>query len=380
MFGAVVIIFSLMLAILGYLVMPDSTPNANEQMLEIAAKKPGFSINVLKVRKNAKLEKRNFLYKMLFGEQNPFRLYPVYDHSLIGEKLKVELYTGDQPNDGEIKIIELVDVCFALSVKNPGIETAKDMVTYNDINEQDQEVSIDHLEKMIDGHLVRKTYLLGTDRFGRDMLSRMIGGTRLSLAVGFVAVFISLIIGISLGAIAGFFRGIIDEVVMWFVTVVWSIPLLLLVIAITLALGKGFWQVFLAVGLAMWVDVARITRGQILSLREKEYVEACRALGFSGFRTIFRHILPNIMGPVIVISAANFATAILIEAGLSFLGVGAQPPQPSWGRMIKDHYGYIIMDEAYLAIIPGAAIFLMVLSFTLVGNGIRDALDVRAEK
>ena len=163
----------------------------------------------------------------------------------------------------------------------------------------------------------------------------------------------------------------------WIINVVWSIPTLLLVIAITFALGKGFWQVFVAVGLTMWVEVARVVRGQILSIREKEYVEAGRALGFSNFRIIFHHILPNIMGVVIVISAANFASAILLEAGLSFLGIGVQPPMPSWGSMIKENYGYIILDSAHLAILPGLAIMLMVLAFMLVGNALRDALDVK---
>jgi len=202
-------------------------------------------------------------------------------------------------------------------------------------------------------------------------------GTRVSLSVGFISVFISLVIGILLGALAGFFRGWIDNLIIWFINVVWSIPTLLLVIAITFALGKGFWQVFIAVGLTMWVEVARVVRGQMMSLREKEFVEAGKALGFRNFRIIFRHILPNVMGPVIVISAANFASAILIEAGLSFLGIGVQPPMPSWGTMLKENYAYIILHYAYLALLPGIAIMLMVLAFMLIGNGLRDALDIK---
>jgi peptide/nickel transport system permease protein len=129
----------------------------------------------------------------------------------------------------------------------------------------------------------------------------------------------------------------------------------------------------------MWVEVARVVRGQVLSVREKEYVEAARALGYTSPRIMFRHILPNVLDPVIVMSASNFASAILIEAGLSFLGIGVQPPVASWGTMIKDHYGYIVVDLAYLAILPGLAIMLMVLAFTFVGNGLRDALDVKGQ-
>ena len=176
---------------------------------------------------------------------------------------------------------------------------------------------------------------------------------------------ISLIIGILLGLLAGYYRGIIDSIIMWLVNVVWSIPTLLMVIAITLSLGKGFWQIFIAVGLTMWVEVARVVRGQVISARELEYVQVGKILGFNSFRIMFKHIMPNIIGPVIVISAANFASAILIEAGLSFLGIGVQPPMPSWGGMIKDHYAYIIMDKAYLALLPGLFIMLTVLSFML---------------
>ena len=164
---------------------------------------------------------------------------------------------------------------------------------------------------------------------------------------------------------------------MWLVNVIWSVPTLLLVFAITLALGKGFWQVFIAVGLTMWVNVARIIRGQVLALRELPFIEATRALGFGHTRTIGRHILPNILGPVMVVAAGNFATAIVVEAGLSFLGVGVQPPQPSWGLMIKENYNFIITHNPLLALAPGVAIMLVVLAFNLLGNGLRDAMDVR---
>jgi peptide/nickel transport system permease protein len=150
------------------------------------------------------------------------------------------------------------------------------------------------------------------------------------------------------------------------------------VFAITLALGKGYWQVFLAVGLTLWVNVARLVRGQVLSIRELNYIEATKAMGFSSARTIIRHILPNVMGPVIVIAASNFASAIVIEAGLSFLGLGVQPPQPSWGLMIKENYNFIITNNPMLAIAPGIAIMLLVLAFNLVGNGLRDVLDVKS--
>jgi peptide/nickel transport system permease protein len=226
--------------------------------------------------------------------------------------------------------------------------------------------------------VTKRTFYFGTDKYGRDLLSRILVGARISFSIGFVAVFISLIIGILLGSIAGYFGGKWDKIIMWFINVTWSIPTLLLVIAITLALGKGFWQVFIAVGLTMWVEVARIVRGQVMSVKEMQYITAARALGYTDFRIILKHILPNILAPVIVISAANFAAAILIESGLSFLGIGAQPPMSSWGAMIKDHYNYIILGKPYLALIPGLCIMSLVMAFMLIGNSLRDALDVKS--
>jgi peptide/nickel transport system permease protein len=220
------------------------------------------------------------------------------------------------------------------------------------------------------------TYYLGSDRYGRDFLSRVMAGSAISLSVAGIAVLISLIIGLLLGALAGYKGGRVDAVISWVLQVVWTIPTLLMVLAITLAFGKGFWQVFLAIGLTMWVEVARIVRGQFISIRELEYVQAAKALGLSDMRIMFRHMLPNAIGPIIVVAAANFAAAILIESGLSFLGVGARIPVPSWGNIIKEHYHLLTTDLAWLAIIPGALIASLVLAFTWLGDGLRKAFDV----
>lgn len=344
-FSALIFIILVALAaILGYLITPDSSPMANAQHLELARQKPGFSVEMLKVKRDRVVEKENIFHRMAFGKIPEYLSIPVSGWEVKDGMVYATEYTPFEVEENKIIVFPLEELA------------------NNDPNKS----------------ISKQTFILGTDSYGRDLLSRLMIGARVSLAVGFISVFISLIIGITLGATAGFFRGWIDNLIVWLINVVWSIPTLLLVIAITFALGKGFWQVFIAVGLTMWVEVARVVRGQILSIREKEFVEAGRALGFKNFRIIFRHVLPNIMGPVIVISAANFAAAILIEAGLSFLGIGVQPPMPSWGTMIKENYAYIILDAAYLAILPGVAIMLMVLAFMIIGNGLRDALDVKS--
>lgn len=361
MASLITILLTFLIAILGYLITPDSTPFANKQILEISTQKPWFSINTLLVRKNEPSKAVSFLKKMVSGEKSDFREIPIESYHVSGDQIIVK--TFEPEGFGIEETFSLEDVLYNME----------------NISQNSHDNSASVKDQVEENHIVNKTYYLGTDQFGRDLLSRMIIGARVSISVGLISVAISLFVGILLGSLAGFFKGRTDDIIMWFINVVWSIPTLLLVIAITFALGRGFWQIFVAVGLTMWVEVARVVRGQIMSIREKEFVEAGKALGFSNFRIISRHILPNIMSPVIVISAANFAAAILIEAGLSFLGIGVQPPMPSWGGMIKEYYSFIILDSAYLAIAPGTAIVIVVLAFMTLGNTLRDALDVKVE-
>ncbi len=342
-FGFIVIL--ILLSVFAYVLAPDDSKNANQMHLSIHSKPPGFKVLMLSIPLEEK--EGSSLWNYFTGFSNSVTEIPINNYKINGNIIEYTEYS----DDASVALTKQIGLD-----KFPGTK------------------SIDEVEdKFIKSHC----FYLGTDKYGRDVLSRMLIGSRVSISIGFVAVFISLIVGIFFGAIAGYFGGKTDAFVMWLVNIIWSIPTLLLVIAITLALGKGFWQVFVAVGLTMWVEVARVVRGQIISVKQMQYVTAARALGFGGARIIFNHILPNIMAPVIVISAANFASAILVESGLSFLGLGAQPPIPSWGSMIKDHYSYIILGKPYLAMVPGLAIMFITLAFMMAGNALRDALDVK---
>ncbi len=321
--GLIFIFLMILVSVFGSFFRLDKTENANDQKLNLALCKPGFSVQFVSMKSDMK------------------EWFPIAKSEKIGDSIRVELY--EKNGGGEV-------LNFAL----------------NDLSSQ------------LEGDVIsQKKFWLGTDKYGRDVLSRLMAGASVSLLVGTIAVLISLLLGVTLGLWAGYFKGWIDAVISYFIQVVWAIPTLLLVMAICFAFGTGFWKVFVAVGLTMWVEVARITRGQVLGVREKEYIEAAKAIGNSSSRIIFKHVLPNVLSPIIVMSAANFASAILMEAGLSFLGLGAQIPTPSWGNMIRESYSYLTTDMAYLAFLPGVCIMLLVLSFMMVGNGLRDALDVR---
>lgn len=345
LFGLTVIGCSILTAVFAYLIAPDGSPDANRIIVEIGGRRPGFSQLFLPVKKERPPAAVGFFHRLLYGREDQFDYIPIDGYAVSRDSLIVRKFVDEGVEER---------IAYPLT----------DTLLIHDRGKQPFGIRTLH-------------FRLGTDKYGRDILSRLLIGVRVSLAVGLVTVLISLSVGVLLGALAGYFGGRVDDIILWFVNIIWSIPTLLLVFAIMLVLGKGFWQVFIAVGLTLWVNIARIVRGQVIALREREFVEAARALGYSHFRILFRHILPNVMGPVWVVTASNFASAIVIEAGLSFLGVGVQPPEPSWGLMIKENYNFIITHNPMLALAPGFAIMLLVLAFNLLGNSLRDILDVR---
>lgn len=383
-FSLIVIVFAVILAFIGPSVAPDKTPDADDQVLELANASPGFTVKMLLVKKNREEKDPNIISKILFGKNNSYQMVPINSYQFDDSaNVVVQAYKGEG-RKAEQMIFPVVDVVESLSIISPKIEIHGDKAVYTTFEEKQKTVSIAALKKDIaENNIITKKYRLGTDNYGRDILSRLLFGVRVSLSVGLVAVFISLTIGIFMGSVAGFYRGSVDNIIMWFINVVWSIPTILLAMAIRFAIGdkiNSFLAIFIAVGLSMWVEVARIVRGQVLSVREMEYVQAARSLGYNNARIIMKHILPNIIGPIMVIAASDFASAILIEAGLSFVGIGVKPPTPSWGSMLNDHRAYLLTpDRAFLALAPGICIMVMVLAFNLLGNGLRDAFDVKGK-
>lgn len=361
MVGLAIVVLAAILSLLCYVIAPDNSPSANDQILELETHSPGFSTTFLKVRKD-RVVNQNFFVGLVNGYEKQYKLQPVNSYRFEKDSLVVELYKGKQ-FEPETKHYAVADLL--------GMNTAS--LQMNEV----------FRKKAEDDLFVKKTFLLGTDKFGRDILSRLLIGTRISISVGLIAVLISLTIGVVLGALSGFFQGFTDKVIMWVINVFWSIPTLLLAMGLYISAGSlienKLVMIFIAVGLTMWVEVARIVRGQFMVIREMEFVAAAKSLGFSDARTIFLHILPNITGPVIVVACANFANAILVESGLSYIGLGIQPPAPSWGSMLNEYKDFIDSPNAYLALFPGLAIMLLVLAFNLVGNGLRDALDVKGK-
>ena len=384
MLGFYYILLTGFVALAGYLIMPDDTPNANNGAIQIQKQLPGFQAQFLLLRKDFEIPGKNFMQRAISGQETSYIRIPVTNYWIRNDTV---FYRGIGREE-EIKFIKMVPAVYSLYIGESELlenglnyDLKGDLVRYVDYNGEVHEINLQLLhENFMNNNVISEKYILGTDRAGRDILSRLIYGARISLSIGFISVLISLFLGLSLGSISGFFGGKIDHFIMWFMSVVWSIPGIILVIAISIALqSRGVWVAFVAVGLTMWVEVARVVRGQIMAIKEKTYIEAAKALGIGNFRIIYTHIFPNIIGPIIVIATANFAAAILLEAGLSFLGLSVQPPTPSWGNMIYEGFSVIGTRNSWqMVIFPGIAISMIVLSFNLLGNGLRDALDPKA--
>lgn len=334
--GAIIIFIFTVMAIAGNSICLDKTKDANLISLPVALLPPMSKVKFIEVYKNSN---KGFLHQWLNGADEPLISIPMQSYSIQGDTAYVSVYGMDK-------------------------NASKEQV---------------YLKSENGYSIVEKTFYLGTDGFGRDLLSRIIMGSRVSLSVGIVAVIISLFIGTLLGLLAGYYGGWADKLISWLINVIWSLPTMLLVVAISFAMGKGFWQIFVAIGLSAWVEVARIVRGQVFSIREKEYIQAAKVLGFGPYRIMFKHILPNLRSSLIVLAISIFGTAILLESGLSFLGLGLAPPAPSWGMMIKENYPYIMFDSEYLAIVPGLVIMALVMAFNFLGIALRDALDIHLQ-
>lgn len=340
--GASICLLLLVVGTLGYAITPDPTPDANQIVPEWSNLGPGT------------------------------RVY--YTLSASANSSMTSAASQGQSNDASVVASESVPAYLHWALGNPNTPKITPLQG-NPLANPGTGMNADDSMKLVDKVLHHRTFWLGSDRFGRDILSRMIIGARISLSIGFLAMLASIIIGTIIGLCAGYFGGKVDAFFSWLITVFWSVPTLLIALGLSMLLGKGYYQVLLATALSTWVEVARVVRGQTLQLKQREFVLAAKITGFSHSRIMFKHILPNLKGSLTVLATTNFASAILLEAGLGFLGLGVSPPTPSWGMMVKENLGYLVLDNSYLALIPGIAIMILVMSFNLMSMGLRDILD-----
>ena len=340
--GLVVVILWILVAIFAVVLSGDKTPLANNINGKLALRPPGTEVWVYKSLRAIEVEKPSWLVRKFWGEEKAYEEIPIINAQFNNDS--VFLRVSDRGYAKELLKLPL-----------------------NGLSKEEWKQS----------NLTAKKFNWGSDKRGRDLMSQVFHGSRISILVGFFALIIALAIGIVFGLFSGYYGGRVDQVIQFIISVMWTLPTFVLVLAFSVSLGKGLWQMMLAIGLVSWVDIARLVRGQVLSIKEKEYIQAAKILGFSDLRILFKHILPVLRGNILILASANFASAILLEAGLSFLGMGVEPPTPSWGILIQEHFSFITFGKAYLALIPGLCLASLVLSVNLLSNALRDVFDER---
>lgn len=342
-----------LLAIFAYALAPDESPNANRALKELSAKHSGFSALFLKQPLPEPAHTSSPIKQFFAGSPPAYKLIPISSFFFARDTIVAEHYLG--AGRGETLSVPLRTLLPAMAAKR---------------NLGQQQVYI------FNHNISRHTFILGTDANGRDILSRLLVGTRVSLTVGLVAVLLSLPIALLLGTLAGYYRGWLSALVRYVMDVLGAIPVPLLAFAITLCIGRGLVQVCLAIGLIMWVSSGRLIRNRVEVLKEKDYVHASRMLGLSRGRILLRHVVPELGPLLLALAASGFANAILIEAGLSFLGIGIQEPVPSWGLMVREGFLFMGAAKGVLLFVPGLAVVMLGLAFNTLSRALRDVTEM----
>ncbi|MEZ4720547.1 MAG: ABC transporter permease [Flavobacteriales bacterium] len=369
--GLTLIILLSLASFSGAYLRPDKTPMANHQFRTLARLKPMTSVEFLKVKKNLEVEGAPWYDQFFLGGREPeFELVPFDEIEFQDHRVKLKLRSTLGVE--EYRFYSFIDILYPVNseIIAAYISLNDNHFKFVDALGNDRSVDVEAAKLEIQSaHIERNTFLLGTDQFGRDMLSRLMAGSIATITIAFLSVAIAFLFGVGMGLIAGFYGGLVDRFLSWIINVFWSVPPVLLVIAITMLIGQGAFGTLVGIGLIIWVEMAQVVRGEVIAIRNRDFVKAAHLMGLSDGKIILQHILPNVRNSIVVLSIGNFSEAVLLESGMSFLGAGIQPPVPSWGSMLRESYGYIITDSAYMPIFPGLAIVILVLSFGALGKG-----------